>query len=165
MVAHMRFNHLGRREFITLIGGAAAAWPVVAWTQQAKVIGFLNSRTPGNATDLVSAFRAGLIEGGAQNMRIEYRWAESKFDQLPGLAADLVQRDVAVLVATGNSVSALAAKAATRTIPIVFVVGDDPVKIGLVASFNRPDGNITGVSVMGTALEGGRPHELRHQSS
>ena len=161
-----------RREFITLLGGAAAApsmfWPRLASAEQATmpVIGFLSSRSPAESSHLVAAFRAGLQAGGyveGQNVAIEYRWAEGQYDRLPALAADLVRRGVAVLATTGGEPSALAAKAATSTIPIVFTVGGDPVKIGLVASLNRPGGNATGVSLLTTVPEAkrlGLLHEL-----
>jgi putative ABC transport system substrate-binding protein len=163
---------MNRREFITLIGGAAAApsmfWPRLASAEQATmpVIGFLSSRSPAESSHLVAAFRAGLQAGGyveGQNVAIEYRWAEGQYDRLPALAADLVRRGVAVLATTGGEPSALAAKAATSTIPIVFTVGGDPVKIGLVASLNRPGGNATGVSLLTTVPEAkrlGLLHEL-----
>jgi len=156
---------MNRREFITLIGGAAAApsmfWPRLASAEQATmpVIGFLSSRSPAESSHLVAAFRAGLQAGGyveGQNVAIEYRWAEGQYDRLPALAADLVRRGVAVLATTGGEPSALAAKAATSTIPIVFTVGGDPVKIGLVASLNRPGGNATGVSLLTTVPEAKR---------
>ena len=160
------------REFISLLGGAAAApsmfWPRLASAEQATmpVIGFLSSRSPAESSHLVAAFRAGLQAGGyveGQNVAIEYRWAEGQYDRLPALAADLVRRGVAVLATTGGEPSALAAKAATSTIPIVFTVGGDPVKIGLVASLNRPGGNATGVSLLTTVPEAkrlGLLHEL-----
>jgi ABC-type uncharacterized transport system substrate-binding protein len=162
---------LKRREFITLLGGAAA-WPFAAGARQAAmpVIGYLSSRSPDDTTHLLAGFRQGLADGGFiehQNVTIEYRWALGQYDHLPVLATELTRLPVVVVVSTGGEPAALAAKAATSTIPIVFGTGTDPVKAGLVASYNRPGGNATGINFQTADMEAkrlGLLHELMPQA-
>jgi putative tryptophan/tyrosine transport system substrate-binding protein len=155
-----------RREFITLFGSAAAAWPVAARAQQpaTPVIGFLSARSPEDSTDPLAGFRRGLREGGfveGQNVAIEFRWANGDYGRLPQMAAELVRRQVNVIAAVGGELSGSAAKGATKMIPIAFATGSDPIKGGLVESFNRPGGNATGITTLTNLMEAKRLGLLR----
>jgi putative tryptophan/tyrosine transport system substrate-binding protein len=161
----MQFDQLKRREFITLLSGAAA-WPFAAWAQQQPtmpVIGFLDTRSPQAISERLNAYRQGLKEAGyieGENVAIVYRFAENQVDRLPELAGDLVRREVTVIATAGDDV-ALAAKQATKTIPIVFIASQDPVRLGLVASLARPDGNLTGINFFSGELVAKRLEILR----
>src|SRR4029077_14981985 len=153
-----RGDRVKRREFVILLGGAAGACRIAARAQQPvmPVIGFLNSGSAAGREQHLAAFRQGLEETGhaeGRNVAVEYRWAEGRYERLPELAAELVRRRVAVIAATGGSVAPLAAKDATTTIPIVCVFDGDPVAFGLVASINRPGGNVTGISLVASIIE------------
>jgi putative ABC transport system substrate-binding protein len=162
-----------RREFISLLGGAGVALPLAARAQQpaSPVVGVLSGRSLDDSKEFVAALRQGLNEAGFfehRNVAIEYRWAENHVDRLPALAAELVRQQVSVILAVGGVPPTQAAKAATSTIPVVFIVGGDPIKLGLVASLNRPGGNVTGVTILSGALTAKRLEllrELRPQAS
>ena len=160
-----------RREFITLLGGAAAAWPLAARAQPAMpVVGYLSSRSPDDTAHLLNGFRQGLRDGGfveRQNVTIEYRWGLGRYDRLPALAAELARLPVGLIVSTGGEPAAIAAKSATSSIPIVFATGSDPIKAGLVASYNRPGGNATGINFLTADMEAkrlGLLHEMLPQA-
>src|SRR5262249_22767159 len=160
-------SYIGRRRFLaTLVGGVVTAWPLAARAQQATmpVVGFLDQRSPDASEDFLRPFRQGLKDTGyveRESVAIEYRWAENRLDRLPELAAELVRHQITVIVASGGPPSVLAAKAATTSIPIVFGIGQDPVRLGLVASLARPGGNLTGVSFFNTELTAKRLAFLR----
>jgi putative tryptophan/tyrosine transport system substrate-binding protein len=161
-----RMYEMRRREFITLVGGAAAAWPLAARAQQPTmpVIGVVSTGAPESAPYRMTAFRQGLNEAGyveGQSVAIEYRWAEGRYELMPELVADLLRRRVAIIATPGSADAALAAKAATAAVPIVFADEEDPVKLGLVASLARPGGNVTGLAVLETELQGNRMRLLR----
>src|SRR5262245_16001067 len=158
--------HIGRREILCTLASAAVAWPLAARAQQPAmpVIGFLSTRMPNESAHLVAAFRRGLAENGyveGQNVAVEYRWALGQYDRLPALATELVRRPVAVLASVGGDPAAQSAKAATATIPIVFEIGTDPIKLGLVTSYSQPGGNATGINILTSALEAKRLGLLR----
>jgi putative ABC transport system substrate-binding protein len=160
-------SHIERRKFLATVGGAAAAWPLAARAQQSAmpVIGYLHVRGPDDAVHLAAAFRRGLRDGGfvdGKDVRVEYRWASGQYDRLAGLAKELVGMPVSVLAAGGGESTVLAARAATSTIPIVFSMSSDPVKLGLAASYNRPGGNVTGINILSTSLEPKRVDLLHH---
>jgi putative tryptophan/tyrosine transport system substrate-binding protein len=165
----MQFGRLRRREFIMLLGGAAVAWPTAgrAQTPRVPIIGYLHGGSPDVSERLISAFQKGLSEMGfvvGQNLSIEFRWARNDNGKLPAMAADLVRRDAAVIVTPASTTAAVAAKAATSVIPIVFGIATDPVELGLLTSLNRPGGNVTGITSMNLGLAGkqlGLLHELQ----